>query len=738
MNNFRLREAVDSDRLMVLGWRNHPEVRRVMLTTDVISVQQHNTWWAKVLSGDDRRLLIVENDNQPVAVITIYNYDHKSGVAWWGFYIDNSREHTVEERLTLWLKTEELTIDYAATTLKVQKLRCESLSSNLSVIAIHEKFGFEKFDVLDGSRETEEDVTYMEKKIMEDAPEARGKVLFYSSYNTDFLAASLNNTLNDYPFLGLEANKVPFGQYKSDVMGLSSGESSIDAKIVVFCERVEDLVGGFYEVMSPDLDFALLEARVEEYMELISLVRHSQPKIELYVFDFSLHKPFPLSMNERLMGGALDRKLLNLNNKLYKFCEENDVGIISYSQLLKCFGSEASYSAKYWYMARCPFDSSFMTYLVKNIVGAMLSNKALGARVLVLDLDNTLWGGVVGDDGANSLQIGGDYPGNIYRDLQALFKSLSKRGFLLAVCSKNTESVALDAINKHPQMLIRESDLVAKRINWNSKADNIASMADELNLGLGSFCFIDDNPMERAEVRRRLPDVYIPELPEDPSEWYGFIASLPELMLKSISESDKRRADLYKQRSTVKKLEASYTDRRSFLESLEILVSISQVDEYSFARAHQLITKTNQFNTTTERYSESELQNMCKSASHMVLSVSSKDKFTSDLEGIACLVVKIDSCVMEIKNFVMSCRVMGRDIEKVILDELAQVAKKMGCTSLVGCFIATDRNMPVSDLYADNGFEKLNDEKWVRSLSGFSKGNYGIKVLCEIVEVYDV
>ena len=294
----------------------------------------------------------------------------------------------------------------------------------------------------------------------------------------------------------------------------------------------------------------------------------------------------------------------------------------------------------------------------------------------MLDLDNTLWKGSIGDDGKDGISLGGDYPGNIYKDLQSLFLTLKSRGILLTICSKNTEEVALDAIETHPEMRLRANDFVSHRINWEPKSQNIHALSKELNLGLSSFCFIDDNPVERAEVRRNAPDVFVPELPEDPAEWYQYLCNLPELCVTQVNESDKRRSELYKQRVDIQNTQTEFVDRASFIKSLGMEICVEALNSDNFERTHQLFNKTNQFNTTTTRYSKEQLSEWMTTSDYEVLHVRSKDKYSKEYEGVAALVIVKQNDNWVIDNFVMSCRVMGRDIEHVILSKLIILASE--------------------------------------------------------------
>ncbi|WED26858.1 UDP-4-amino-4,6-dideoxy-N-acetyl-beta-L-altrosamine N-acetyltransferase [Vibrio sp. DW001] len=713
MKNYRIRPAVEADKWMVLEWRNHQDVRSVMLTDHLISKDEHSGWWDKTMQMKEREILVFESNDKPVGVVTIYERDIKSATAWWGFYLDNANLDQ-SERTSVWLELEQAVIGYADKTLKLHELYCESLKDNQLAWILHRKCGFTKCQAPDSATETGKEVVYMKYEYPHNRIDSRASLYLFASHNTDFLADKLRRECEIYPQFPYQVKQSEFGRYMLDLLDPNNRELNVDDAAYLFIERVEDFYPDIYTTSTYDALISI-EERVTQYIEFIAQLASSR-KNPIYVADFSLQKGYPHTLSERLSGSELDSLIATWNQRLYQLVAENGIHIIPYSDQIRRHGSASSFSNKFWYVARAPFSAQYLQAYSKAIIGSVMASNVLTARALVLDLDNTLWGGIIGDDGMEGIALGGDYPGNIYRDLQSLFLSLKEKGILLTVCSKNTESVALEAIEKHTNMRLRKDDFVTWRINWESKASNIQALAQELNLGESSLCFIDDNPVERAEVRRHLPNVFVPELPEDPAEWFEFISQLPELWVASVNDSDKRRAELYKKRVNIKKAESSFGDRESFLKSLEMEARLESLNADNFDRTYQLFSKTNQFNTTTTRYSKEQLKAYSDSENSMVIHVKTKDKYSSDFEGVAALVVHITESLWTIDNFVMSCRVMGRDIEKAILSKLLEKAMQSGVQQVEGRFIASKKNMPVESLYSTNSFQKAN-EKWLFSLT---------------------
>lgn len=712
MKDYRLRPIREEDKARILAWRNHAEVRAVMLTDHLISEAEHTAWWQRAAQQQDLIRLIVEQGEQAVAYVNFYQINRQKRQAWWGFYIDKAGVVGNQARLALLSAIEQLVLDYAQQQLDLVELYCEMLKQNQAVIGMHARAGFDLCKKPADARATDKAVVYMRKRFGENL--AR-RAYFLCRYHPENLLLAYEAQLKAYPRLHYRVERIAFAQYSMALHDATHPIHQREDDMLVFCERLEDLV----EQTTDSADgFELEQARaaVSQYLELIRHAVETQPSREIYVFDFAWIKPRHLTL---LQSSAIhdDAVLRSLNQQLYDACAEMGVVCFPYAQCVQSFGVESAFSNKYWYLARMPFSSGFAESLAMRLVSTQLAQQGLAARVLVLDLDNTLWRGVIGDDGLSGIQLGGDYPGNVYKDVQRLFKSLAQKGFLLTLCSKNTAEVALEAINQHPEMVLLEADFVAMQINWQSKAVNIKALADTLNLGLSSFCFIDDNPLERAEVRQALPEVMVPELPADPADWVAYLSRLPELALAEVSDTDRKRQALYQQRTQVRQAEGAQVDKAAFIKSLQIEVSLQTMSAASFARCLQLFSKTNQFNTTTRRYTSAQLKAFARSADTQVWYVASRDKYSPEFEGVAALMVTVQDEQWCIENFVMSCRVMGRSIEQAVINRLASLAEQQGVRRLCGRFIASERNQPVARLYADLGFEQQTEtDLWCHAL----------------------
>jgi FkbH-like protein len=338
--------------------------------------------------------------------------------------------------------------------------------------------------------------------------------------------------------------------------------------------------------------------------------------------------------------------------------------------------------------------------------------------VLVADLDNTVWGGVIGEDGMNGIKLGPEYPGAAYQQLQRAMLDLSRRGILLAVCSKNNPDDAMEALKSHPGMLLKPKDFAAIRINWTDKAQNLREIAAELNVGIDSLAFIDDNPFEREQLRKLVPEVTIIDLPDNPLSYAAAVRDCPAFERLALSSEDQQRTAMYAEQRDRAQAEQNFQSKEDFFRYLQQEAEVAPVTPATLARVAQLTQKTNQFNLTTRRYTEQQVADMAARPGWQVLSITVRDRFGDHgLVGVAITRDEHERC--EIDTFLLSCRVIGRSVETALLSHLAQMAASRHRRQLVGRFIPTKKNAPARDFYAQHGFEKHeeNHEGSVWSLS---------------------
>jgi FkbH-like protein len=373
-------------------------------------------------------------------------------------------------------------------------------------------------------------------------------------------------------------------------------------------------------------------------------------------------------------------------------------------------GQAAWSAARYWYAAKYPFAAVMIPLYAEHVMRILAAQMGRSRRVLVLDLDNTIWGGVIGDDGIEGLALGTGSPlGETYAALQRMALSCKERGIILCVSSKNDEAIALDAFRNHPEMILKEEDIVAFRVNWDDKAANIKAIAEMIDLGLESFVFFDDNPAERKRVRDALPAVAVPELPEDPSEWISVFQAAGYFEQASFSREDQLRAGFYKANARRAAQLERIGNHDDYLRSLEMTLSIAPFDQPGRKRIAQLISKSNQFNLTTRRYSEAEVAALQTNPEATTVQARLEDMF-GDNGMISAVICLQNNRQWEIDTWIMSCRVLGRRVEEAILQHLVQQARAAGALHLIGRYVPTARNALVRDHFEKLGFRRIDSQ----------------------------
>ena len=364
-----------------------------------------------------------------------------------------------------------------------------------------------------------------------------------------------------------------------------------------------------------------------------------------------------------------------------------------------------------WFESKQPCSSALLVELAREVAHLILSLKRAPKKVLVLDLDNTLWGGVVADDGLDGIELGDTSPrGEAFKAFQKYIASLKQRGVLLAVCSKNDLAKAQEPFEKHPDMVLKLDDLVSFKANWEPKSENIRAMAPELNLGLDSFVFVDDNPAEIEIVRQFVPEVTTILLGPDPSDYVGQLADSRLFEPRNITAEDAERTSQYRSDAQRKALASSVTDMGAYLESLQMEAVISEFTPVDVPRLSQLINKSNQFNLTTRRRSEAEVTAVMHDPNFIGYSVRLKDRF-GDHGLISIVIGEKAGDTMKIDTWLMSCRVLKRGVEEIVLNELVRLAKWKNCQSLLGTYLPTPKNEMVRDFYGKMGFTLTNESE---------------------------
>lgn len=393
--------------------------------------------------------------------------------------------------------------------------------------------------------------------------------------------------------------------------------------------------------------------------------------------------------------------------------EAMNLPVLDLRELVSEAGRGHFYSAKMWYFGSLPFSQQGETLLAEEI--GRVENAVRGGRrkCLVLDLDNTLWGGVIGEDGLEKISLASSGMGSQYRDVQRVAKELAGQGVLLAIASKNNLEDAMLPFRKHPHMLLREEDFVKIKADWNPKPGNIAAIAEELNIGLNSLVFVDDSPLEREAVKVALPDVAVPDFPADSSRLPAFMAQVARTYFTAlrVGDEDLKKTEMYRAESRREASKNVHLSLDGYLESLEMKLELHRLREEEVARAAQLTQKTNQFNLTTKRYTEGEVAAMLRDAETRVWMAELKDRF-GDYGRICLAIARLDAAGAEVDTFLMSCRVMGRGVEDSVLSGIERELAAEGVAAIRGRYVETAKNAPVRDFWSRMGYLP-EGEHWV-------------------------
>jgi FkbH-like protein len=401
-----------------------------------------------------------------------------------------------------------------------------------------------------------------------------------------------------------------------------------------------------------------------------------------------------------------------LNARIAKWAAEGDDVLIDAAGLANAVGLQHWHDPVQQHTAKLPFAQELVPLYADMVARTVAAVRGKARKCLVLDLDNTLWGGVIGDDGLEGIRLGqGSAEGEAFLAIQRMALDYRARGIVLAVCSKNDDAVARQPFRAHPDMLLKENHIAVFQANWNDKASNLRAIAEQLNIGIDSLVLLDDNIFEREQVRRELPLVGVPELPSEPAlyprvlTWGGYFEAV------KISDEDRKRADFYQANAARSTSLASSSDMQTYLRSLDMVCTISPFDSVGRARIAQLINKSNQFNLTTRRYSENEVAALERAPDKFTMQVRLADKF-GDNGMISVAIFDKSGEIWTNDVWLMSCRVLGRRVEEAVLAHVCAAAKAEGAKRLVGRYLPSAKNRIVADHYHKLGFtlvDKLAD-----------------------------
>ena len=570
----------------------------------------------------------------------------------------------------------------------------------------------------------------------------KAKKLGDNNFNNKIRVAILSSfTIN-----GLEESlRVKLYEKKIDCMTYVGGYNQFNQEIL-------DVSSKLYK-FSPDLTFLILDTQStlgnlfyepysvssserkkifdEKFDDLKNLVHTftNQTKSKLVVMNFSVPSYSPYGIFETKVVDGLHSSIKKLNENLTnEFLKNDSVYIFDFNSFVNQYGEKNIFDVKQFLFGDIKVSLDYIPNLADEFTGYIFAVLGLTKRCIVLDLDNTLWGGIIGEDGYDGIKLGAGAQGNSFIEFQKYLLSLHQRGILLAINSKNNTDDALDVITNHPDMILRKEHFACMKINWNDKVSNMIDIAKELNFGLDYLVYFDDDPVNRDFMKSSLPDVLTVDLPNDPSQYAIILKNMKEFNVLKITDEDAKRGQMYVQQKNRQEFERSVTNLDEFLKQLRLKVTIKEADKFSIPRISQLTLKTNQFNLTTKRYQEEDIKNFVEDKNIEIGYAQVEDKFGDNGITSVFILNKKNPKEWYLDTFLLSCRVMGRDIEKSIMSYIISRAKKDDVTIIKANYLPTKKNKPIEDFLPDCGFQK-NEDGWIINVNNKFKSPDFIEVV---------
>jgi FkbH-like protein len=500
----------------------------------------------------------------------------------------------------------------------------------------------------------------------------------------------------------LEVQEGHFGQYRQEVIDPRSRLYAFEPDFVIFATHAGEVSFPSYAA-NPEQHIEAELARWRSLWEM--LAGRSKARVIMHNFAIPLDNPMG-HLAARLSGSRLSM-LRELNARLGEAAGAN-VSVVDCDMLSSIVGKRKWFDDKYWHLAKQAVSLDALPLLARHTIAVLAADLGLSKKCLVLDLDNTLWGGVIGEDGLAGIKLGQGSPqGEAYLAFQRAIVDLKNKGVILAVCSKNNDADAREPFQKHPDMQIKLDDLAMFVANWERKSDNLRRIAQTLNIGLDSLVFVDDNPVEREIIRQFLPEVEVIPLPPDPAHYARALYDYLLFETSSFTAEDAAKTEQYRAKAQIAELEASAGSIDDFYRSLQMKAVVQPFDELHLPRIVQLIGKTNQFNLTTRRHTMAAVRQFMADPDSVHFYLKLRDRFAD--HGLVSLIMgRKEGPVMDIDSWLMSCRVIGRTVEAELLSQVSAAAARMRCSSIRGTFIPTAKNQMVKDIFGQFGFELRN------------------------------
>lgn len=507
-----------------------------------------------------------------------------------------------------------------------------------------------------------------------------------------------------------------YNQYAQDIIDKKSKLHQFKPDMTVLFIDTKSFLGDYFYFSYRYSDQGRHDFVKDKFDELIGLIkkfnRHLGSRLIVHNFEVPTYSPYGILESRQKFGYFDSIRYINRMLQSY-FYKSSNVFIFDYDSFLNRIGKSICFDRKMYYLADMKLHQNLIPALCDEYMRYIKATKSINRKCIILDLDSTLWGGILGEDGFSGIKIGPTAPGNAYVEFQKYLLALFERGIILAINSNNNYKEAIKVIRRHPHMVLREDNFASIKINWENKANNILEIAKEINIGTNSLVYIDDSKQNGQLVKEMLPEVLVVDMPDDASDYAKTIEELDELDWLNITEEDKLRGVMYVREKKRKQFRKNFEDIDEYLSSLQTKVAIKKADKFSIPRISQLTHRTNQFNLTTLRYSESQIMNFSRDRRYGVYFIAVSDRFGDN--GISGVVIlKVDGADFLIDTFLLSCRVLGRGIEKAVLAFILEQAQKAKLKSILCRYVPTGKNEVAKDFLKNNSFALEQDNKDVQ------------------------
>jgi len=553
------------------------------------------------------------------------------------------------------------------------------------------------------------------KKLNSENFDKKIKVAILSSFTLNGLPESIRVKLStsnifSHTFLG------GYNQYNEEIINKNSKLYSFSPDICfLFLDARKQLGELYFDPYSIDVK-SRTKFIHNKFEELINLIEHflenSNSKLILNNLFIPTYSSYGIL--EKKIDYGLQEMIMDFNKKVSDYFKNNSsVYVYDFNSFVTRIGENQIFDYRQYFLGDVQISLRYIPHLANDLLGYIKPILGINKKCIVLDLDNTLWGGIIGEDGISGIKLGSIEPiGKAFVEFQKYLLALHNRGIILAINSKNNLDDAMEVFQNHPDMILKEKHFASLKINWNDKVLNLKEISQEINIGLDSMVFFDDDPVNRDFVRTLLPEILTVELSDDPSLYISKLIELNEFNVLKITNEDKQRGKMYQQQRKRIELKDDLNNFHDYLKKLNVKIHVKEANEFSIPRISQLTLKTNQFNLTTKRYQEKDIKTFSNDKNKLVISASVEDKFGDNGITGAVIIQKLSSQEWLIDTFLLSCRIMGREIENSILNFIVEEAKNGNVKKLIAEYIPTKKNKPAESFLSDYGF-KEDGTRWI-------------------------